>query len=439
LNPRPLDGDGISSPIVFEISETFLNGTNQKQTMGTPNSYWYRLTDEQRRSVVACLRDLGLSLSDIARAAGVNPSTVHAWLTGKAAPQADKLEKLYSAMPDTVERCLPEPPVGELDVMQAISVIAKALRTKALRDRVIEELSRLLPGGLRREVAYRVEREDVEMFRGRLLSEGLSRETADEYLRYLVKFLMESGWVISPDTVQKIYAVEQPHVRRKMAVALKRFIDTVVKTREPQIAPLLYDAFTTPKVKMKNSFKVPTLEEVRRVWEEAHKISPCAAAVWGIMAETGVRLDHLLRAKLDGLQLDRRRLLLGEVVGPKRQPLVFLTDGAVRYLREVYLPWRERFCRQLQLSTDKLFPCREDTLYQWLKEARERAGLPWLEPRLLRKFNAQWLLDRGVDPTDIDLLQGRSVRERVLFEHYIADYERRLRQVFESHAPRVFP
>jgi hypothetical protein len=58
---------------------------------------------------------------------------------------------------------------------------------------------------------------------------------------------------------------------------------------------------------------------------------------------------------------------------------------------------------------------------------------------LLRKFNAQRLLDRSVDPTEVDLLQSRSVRERVLFEHYIAGYERRLRQVFEQHAPRVFP
>jgi hypothetical protein len=84
---------------------------------------------------------------------------------------------------------------------------------------------------------------------------------------------------------------------------------------------------------MKNHFKVPALEEVRRVWEEAHGISPCAAAVWGIIPETGARLDHLLRARLDGLQLDKRRLLLGEVVGPKRQPLIFLTDGAAKYLR----------------------------------------------------------------------------------------------------------
>ena len=403
------------------------------------NPYWLRLTDEQRRGIIACLRDLGYSLSDIAKAAGVNPSTVHAWLSGKAAPQSDKLEKLYGSMSDTVERCLPEPPVNELDVMQAISVIAKALRTKALRDRVIEELSRLLPGGLKREIAYRVEKDDIELFRSKLAAEGVSRDTISYYVRYLVRFLDEVEWVLSPETLQRVYTIKQPRVMGKTAVALKRLIDTVVKVKDPQVAPLLYDSFTTVQTKPKNSFKVPTLEEVKRVWGEAHKISPCAAAVWGIMAETGVRLDHLLRARLDGLQLDRERLLLGEVVGPKRQPLIFLTEGAVKYLAGVYLPWREKFERMLGQKTDRLFPCEELTIYRWLKEARERAGLPWLEPHLLRKFNAQWLLDRGIDPTDIDLLQGRSVRERVLFEHYVADYERRLRQVFEQHAPRVFP
>jgi integrase len=247
------------------------------------------------------------------------------------------------------------------------------------------------------------------------------------------------GWVLSPETLQRVYTIKQPRVMGKTAVALKRFIDTVVKVKDPQVAPLLYDAFKTVQSKPKNSFRVPTLEDVKRVWEEAHRISPCAAAIWGIMAEAGIRLDHLLRARLDGLQLDRKRLLLGEVAGPKRQPLIFLTDGAAKYLKEVYLPWRERFERMLRQRSERLFPCEELTIYRWLKEARERAGLSWLEPRLLRKFNAQWLLDRGVDPTDIDLLQGRSVRERVLFNHYIADYERRLRQVFEQHAPRVFP
>jgi integrase len=338
-----------------------------------------------------------------------------------------------------VERCLPEPPVSELDVMQAISVIAKALRAKALRDVVIDELSRLLPGGLKHEVAYRVEKDDIELFKAKLAAEGISRDTISYYVRYLIKFLNEVGWVLSPETLQRVYTIKQPRVMGKTAVALKRFIDTVVKVKDPQTAPLLYDSFTTVQSRPKNNFRVSTLEEVRRVWEEASKISPCAAAIWGLLAETGVRLDHLLRARLDGLQLDKRRLLLGETEGPKRQPLIFLTDGAVKYLREVYLPWREKFERMLRQQTERLFPCEELTIYRWLKEARERAGMPWLEPRLLRKFNAQWLLDRGVDPTDIDLLQGRSVRERVLFEHYIADYERRLRQIFERHAPKVFP
>jgi integrase/predicted transcriptional regulator len=402
--------------------------------------YFYRLTDEQRVEVVRCLAErLGLSVSDIAKAAGVSKTAVSKWVSGRAVPQVDKLAALHAAMPETVARCLPEPPVGRIEVDRCLSSLTQAVRDPALRDYVLQRLEMLFPGQIKRQLAYGVTLEAIEAFKGMLLSEGVAKETADEYLRYLTKFLVQVGWVISPDTISKIYAIEAPHVRRKTAVALKRFIDTVVKIKEPQLAALLYDAFTTPKVKMKNSFRVPTLEEVRRVWEEASKISPCAAAIWGIMAETGVRLDHLLRARLDGLQLDRKRLLLGEVVGPKRQPLVFLTDGAVRYLKETYLPWRERFCRQLQLNTDKLFPCREDTLYQRLKEARERSGLPWLDPHLLRKFNAQWLLDRGVDPTDIDLLQGRSVKERVLFEHYIADYERRLRQVFEQHAPRVFP
>jgi hypothetical protein len=61
--------------------------------------------------------------------------------------------------------------------------------------------------------------------------------------------------------------------------------------------------------------------------------------------------------------------------------LIFLTEGAAKYLRETYLPWRERFERMLGQKSDRLFPCEELTIYRWLKEARERAGLPWLEPR----------------------------------------------------------
>jgi hypothetical protein len=74
-------------------------------------------------------------------------------------------------MPETVERC-PPTPFGELEVMQALSVIDKALKTVALRDRLIEGLSKILPGGLKREVTYRAELEDVGLFRSKLAAEG---------------------------------------------------------------------------------------------------------------------------------------------------------------------------------------------------------------------------------------------------------------------------
>jgi Helix-turn-helix. len=297
--------------------------------MDVQNPYWYKLTDEQRRGVILCLLDLGLSLSDIARAAGVDPSTVHAWKVGRAAPQIDKLERLYTSMPEAVERCLPEPPVSEFEVLQAVGVIARAMRSRALRELAVRELQKILPGGLKAEIAYRVEHEDLELFKGRLKAEGISSGTVSYYVSYLVDFLNAVGWVLTPENLQKVYSLyaETPRKMGKTIEALKKFIDTVVRVREPQTASLLYDSFKTVRRRPKNSFKVPTLEEVRRVWEEAHKISPCAAAVWGLMAETGVRLDHLLRARFDGLQLDRRRLLLGETEGPKRQPLIFLTEG----------------------------------------------------------------------------------------------------------------
>jgi hypothetical protein len=102
-----------------------------------------------------------------------------------------------------------------------------------------------LSGGLRREIAYRVEREDVELFKAKLAAEGVTRDTASYYVRYLVKFLDEVGWVLSPETLQRVYAIEQPRIMGKTAVELKRFIDTIVKVKEPQLAPLLYDAFKT--------------------------------------------------------------------------------------------------------------------------------------------------------------------------------------------------
>jgi integrase/transposase-like protein len=402
--------------------------------------FFYKLSDAQRIEVVKCLVEkLGLSVSDIAKAAGVSKPAVSKWLRGLAAPQVDKLSALHSAVPEAVAKCIPQPAPSRIEVDLALSTIARALGDPVLKDYILTQLELLLPGQVKREISYKVERSDVELFRGKLKAEGLSGDSISARVRYLVKFLNSVGWVLTPETVQQVYSIGSPHLMYKTAVAVKKFINVVVKAKEPAAAPLLYSAFKTPKVKTQRSYRLPTLEEVRQVWQAAAEVTPCAAAVWGIMAETGVRLDHLVRARLDGLQLDKKRLLLGEVVGPKRQPLIFLSDGAVGYLRGTYLPWRQKYYGQL--DAERLFPCREYTIYSWLKLARERAGLAWLEPKLLRKFAAQYMLDASADLADIAVLQGRALPSglAVTVEHYIADYERRLRQVFERYAPKIFP
>jgi integrase len=402
--------------------------------------FFYRLSDAQRAEVIKCLVEkLGISPSEVAKAAGVSKVAVSKWLRGLAAPQVDRLSAIHAAMPEAVAKCLPQPAPSRIEVDLALSTIARALGDPVLKEYVLAQLELLLPGQVKREIKYRVDRSDVELFRGKLKAEGLSGDSVSARVRYLVKFLNSVGWVLTPETIQQVYSIESPHLMYKTAVAVKKFVKTVVKAKEPALAPLLYDSFKMPKLKTRNSYRLPTLEEVRQMWQAAAEITPCAAAVWGLLAETGVRFDHLIRARLDGLQLDKKRLLLGETAGTKRQPLIFLSDGAVKYLREVYLPWRQKNYRDP--DAEKLFTCREHIIYSWLRLAREKAGLPWLEPRLLRKFNAQYMLDAGADLADIAVLQGRALPSglAVTVEHYIADYERRLRQVFDKFAPKVFP
>jgi len=122
---------------------------------------WYRLTPEERAGVIRCLvEELEYGISDIARAAGVSPAAVSQWLSGKNTPTADKLERLYQSLGEAMERCLPEPPISQLYIAQAINIIAKVLRTKTWREHVIKELSGLLPG-LRLEPAYTVTMEYI--------------------------------------------------------------------------------------------------------------------------------------------------------------------------------------------------------------------------------------------------------------------------------------
>ena len=92
--------------------------------------YFYKLTDQQRVEVIRCLvEDLGVSIADVARAAGVSKAAVSNWVRGVNAPQVDRLVALHEAMGETVARCLPEPPASRLE---AVSYTHLTLPTKRI-------------------------------------------------------------------------------------------------------------------------------------------------------------------------------------------------------------------------------------------------------------------------------------------------------------------
>jgi len=319
--------------------------------------------------------------------------------------------------------------------------LAKALRSKTLRDYAAKKLAAILPGGLKLEAAYAVTKEDIETFKAKALADGVTKETLQAYLRYLVRFLNHVGWTLTPETLQKVYTFDESDKAKREAIkALKRLIDTVIRAKDPQLASLLYNAFTSMPTRPAKIERLPTLAEIRAVFAEAEKISPMASALWGLLAETGARFDHLFYAPVEGLQLDKLRIVLNHINRTKRQPLVFLSQCAAQYLRDKFLPAREEYLKKEPRHGDRLWPMKENTMYTWLKAAREAAGHPWLEPRLLRKFFAQWMLDRGVDPNTIALLQGRALPSGVgvTIDHYIYDYERHLRKAWEENRPVVF-
>jgi len=121
-----------------------------------------------------------------------------------------------------VERRLPEPPFSQLDIAQAVNIIAKALRSKTWREHVLKELSGILPGPAA-EPSYTVTSEDIELFRARAIADGIMPRTVHDYLRHLVKFLDHVRWVLSLETLQRVYTYsESEKTKRETSKALKR-------------------------------------------------------------------------------------------------------------------------------------------------------------------------------------------------------------------------
>ena len=275
----------------------------------------------------------------------------------------------------------------------------------------------------------------------RLVKASRAPGTARNHLIYLRRALASMKWELSPDRIQEhlIELAEQgsPHAARLTAQALKLFIKLIVKD------PILYGSFKTPRVEP--ALKEPLrLEEVKAVAKAIEW--PPAKAFYTMLAETGLRPGEILNLKLNNINLEERTVKPLRLSDTKRSYISFISTTLARYLKEVYLPYREAFIISREAAIKNLlrgginewrqllYPFREGALRSAIYAAMDKA-LGWrFKLYELRAFYATYMSLKGIPGQVIDLLQGRvPPREyKILIQHYLAFNLEDLRRLYDK-------
>jgi len=283
-----------------------------------------------------------------------------------------------------------------------------------------------------------VTKEHIEAFEKFLRSKA--SKTRSERLRYLRRALDDLGWELSADRLQE-YIVElsedSPHVAQHTAKALKLFIKHVIKD------PNLYQAFKTPKVDYGLTAEPLTLDVVRSVAKAIEW--PPAKAYFTLLAETGLRPGEVLNAKIQDLDLSERLLKVMKLGSSKRSYIAFYSAKLRDYLRDIYLPYREEFIRDMEVRARNLlrdvsewktllFPFKDSALRASIYEAMDRVLGRRFRLYDLRAFYATYMSLKGIPGQVIDILQGRVPPKefQILTRHYLAFNIKELRDIYDK-------
>jgi len=181
-----------------------------------------------------------------------------------------------------------------------------------------------------------VTNEHIEKFKKILRDKA--PKTASDRMRYLLRALRDLNYELSTDKLQEyiIDLKEQSiYVAEHTAKALKLFIKHVIKDRN------LYESFKTPRVTEEADKEIPTPNEVRAV-AKAINWSP-AKAYYCLLAESGLRPGELFKLIISEINIEERTIKPKRVTETKRAYIAFFSKQLQKYLKQVYLPYREEF------------------------------------------------------------------------------------------------
>ncbi|ACP54418.1 tyrosine-type recombinase/integrase [Saccharolobus islandicus] len=319
-------------------------------------------------------------------------------------------------------------------------------------------VDQLMPfiSGLSHEVI--ITQDHIKKFETILKQRSLSRGTVKNHLFYLKRILKDLNYRLSSDTIAE-YIVslkeENANIALLTSEALKLFIKEVLKDR------LLYDAFKTPMVNAKR--RIPNeflnLDIIKKIFNNITYIP--SRALFLLLAETGWRPNEIYNLKLNNIDFETRIIHLEKVTRTKRAYITFLHEETEKWLKDVYLPYREEFISKYESSIKtlikidvnhkqsidewkaRLFPFAIDNLRSKIRESIAKI----LGEELAKNFTLYYLrhfwstyMRRQNAPADIvNLLQGRAPpREfKILVEGYTHYSLEDLRKVYEKYAPRL--
>ncbi|BBL47841.1 tyrosine-type recombinase/integrase [Metallosphaera sedula] len=395
----------------------------------------------------------------VASKLGVDPSTVHRYLSGKIKKVPDQVtEKLTSLLSlDELVDVIHGLRTVDVNPTIALSVIVKANRDEGFRNFFLSLLWQHLGEYLNSSsMSYVVRKEDLDKFEKFL--RGRVKVTVSQHMRYLRRALVDLNHELSPDKLKDYMAElmeENVGRARHTAKALKVFIKEVVRERYPSLAQILYTSFKVPKQHAMYTPIPLTLEEVRTIFRAIEGVG--AQAFFLILAETGLRTGEVFSLKLTQVDLKERKIRLNKITRTKRALETFLHEETADWIRNTYLPYREKFISIYYESVDRLaqanpgqgidvqtwrermFPFREDGIRTDIKEAMRKVLGKEFRLYDLRSFFASHMLKQGVSPMIVNLLQGRASPQqfKILQDHYFTLTPGELREIYEKYAPKL--
>jgi integrase len=349
------------------------------------------------------------------------------------------------------------PPLVDASPDDIIRVIKKALVDRSFRNLLFDMLRQAFGEEFREyRTSWVVGEKDIEDFIKAKRLKGLREQTINDEVRYIRRVLAELDWVLTPDGIREYLAelVEEgeQYVLKHTTYSLKSFMKTVLKPRDPGLFALLYNSFTVVKPRNHSKPKLPTIEQLRQIWQRLPSIE--SKLYFTLLAECGLRPSEPFLVSINDVDFEHGVIHIGKVTETKRAFIAFMRPEVVDWIKREYLPVRDSLIKAkldilkadyLGVSPNveewarRFIPFDRDRLRREIKSTAEQVLGRTFELYELRKFFATFMISQGVPESIVNTLQGRAPPSefRILIEHYWSPRHEELRNWYLRFAPRI--